>query len=219
MNAFAQGRPKLIRNIALEKANFARSHTADGGTYFESNHCFIKGFGWYITEHFSENEIGAVILTRNKVEIVKSYYRIGCSPLTSYGRKWILTPMLRNPIVQPPRSGQLSPRATYRYWNLVRHLILPFQFLYRQLLGAPLGKPKCLVHYELEALRWYVEETRAQTEIFIRKHPNIRCYRIDISELNDEDKILQMLDYFGLEPTPTLRNIAGKRTNLKAEAD
>ncbi|WP_222847924.1 hypothetical protein, partial [Haloferax sp. KTX1] len=59
----------------------------------------------------------------------------------------------------------------------------------------------------------------ARSNLFREKHPRIRYYSIDISELNDQGKIEAMLAHFELEPSPGLTDIVGKRTNLKSESD
>ncbi|MFA7173874.1 MAG: hypothetical protein WC340_10760 [Kiritimatiellia bacterium] len=112
MRKYSKGNSEPMRLIARQKAEIAQNVARTGEIYFESNHCFIKGFGWFLPELLGEENIGVIILKRDKTEIAWSYLRIGCSPLIRKGRKWLYTPWQKNSKVAPPTLS-FSARASY----------------------------------------------------------------------------------------------------------
>lgn len=214
MRSYAQGDIEPMKQVAHEKVKIIKKFERDYRVYAETNHCFIKGFGWFLPQYLPEERIGVLILKRDKSEIAKSFMRIYCSPLRPFGRDWVSTPDMKNPLMPPP-AILLSPKVTYHFARLVKLLIGGVRFVLRKAFQQELSYPKWLTNYELEALKWYVDETYARGEAFKRKYRKIKYYEVNIKDLNSMEAVERMLTYFGLTAKDSLNDIVGKPTNLK----
>lgn len=214
MRQYAKGRPGPIQAVAREKARKIKDILEHNNLYVETNHCFIKGFGWFMPEHFTEERLGVIILKRSKPKVVASYMRVGTSPLNWMGRLWITTPEVRNPLVKPP-AFILPPRATYHAARALRFAFSRVGALWGKLFRSQRGLPRWLNRYELDCLKWYVDETAAQAEAFQNRFQRIRYYEVDVESLDNLGNVHQMLEHFGCERTESLADIVGKATNLK----
>ncbi|WP_116919665.1 hypothetical protein [Tamilnaduibacter salinus] len=204
-----------MEKVSSAKAQFVRDHSREETVYFESNHCFIKGFGWFMPRHLPEDELGVIILKRDPNAIAKSYWRVGCSPLRSFGRNWLITPDATQSIVPPPSKGGLPPKLTYWFAKLTKDLFSLLRSITKHVSGSPLQDPAWVTQYELEALRWYVDETHAKASQFRERFPRASYYEITIDDLNSLTEIHKMLRHFGLSANDGLSDIVGKPTNLK----
>lgn len=214
MRRYARGHTGAMKAVAQQKAEIVRNVKRHSRLYVETNHCFIKGFGWFIPELLGEEKIGVIILKRDEPEIVTSMLRINCSPLVPYGRQWITTPDKSNPLVTPPRL-LFSARTTYLIARIVKFLFRGTRFLARHVFRTRIHDPRWLTDYELECVRWYVRETAAQAEAFKRRFPRIKCYEVDIDDLNSLEHVRAMLAHFGCEAKESLSEAVGNPTNLK----
>ena len=68
--------------------------------------------------------------------------------------------------------------------------------------------------YELNCLKWYVEETNAKAEAFMRQYPKIKYFETDIESLNSTELVQQMLEYFGCKAKESLADVVGKPTKV-----
>jgi len=50
MRSFLRGNHDAIRDVAVKHAGYAKEADAEGLVYAETNHLFIKGFGWHMPE-------------------------------------------------------------------------------------------------------------------------------------------------------------------------
>lgn len=214
MRLFSRGHVEPMRRLARKKAVIIATVTQDDRLYVETNHCFIKGFGWFLPQHIRQDRIGVIVLRRNPDKVAKSLLRIGCSPLTDFGRRWITVPEKKNPLVPAPKLF-ISARLSYLFCcSSLR--------LYRQLNSfrwprskTPLKVPKWLSAYEFDCTIWYIHEIVALGEAFKKQYPGIRYYETAIDDLNDIVKVERMLNYFGLRPRPSLTTVVGTPTNVK----
>jgi hypothetical protein len=214
MRRYARGDVSAMRRFTEQKVEAIRASKGDSRTYVETNHCFIKGFGWFIPEYLPEGNIGVIILKRDKVKVAESILRIGYSPLNGQGREWISTPEMQSPIVPPPKRS-LSPKTTYNCARFASFLIRRTKRLKRSAAETSIQYPKWMVDYEMECLKWYVEETEAKAEAFRKKYPRIKYYETNVEELNSIDSVRQMLSHFGLSEDEPFKDVVGKPTNLK----
>ncbi|MFK7790858.1 MAG: hypothetical protein AB8C95_15360 [Phycisphaeraceae bacterium] len=215
MRRYLRGEAMPMKEFARKKLEAIKQLKKGSQVYAETNHCFIKGFGWFVPEHLPAEKIGVVILKREPKKIAQSLLRIGCTPLVAGGREWIKTPEIESPLVEPPkRMG--SRRLAYHAARLIKLPLRALDFMVDRCLGSRLGYPSWLTEYELECLEWYVQETYARAELFKKTHPNIRYYEVSIDELNSLESVEAMLKHFGLAAKPSLKDLVGKPTNLKA---
>ena len=212
MRLFSLGRSAAMRTLTERKVEVIAEMKRDCRLYFESNHCFIKGFGWLIPHHIPQEKIGVVILKRDKAKIAASLFRIGASPLNPAGRRWLIPLDLRNPLVSPPTT----PLA-YQCARVVKFMYRSASFVTRQLSARQLPYPQRLKSFELKCLEWYVDETYARAEAFKKKFPRIQYYEVSIDELNSVESVRRMLAFFDCSAETPLSDVVGEATNLKPE--
>lgn len=214
MRYYHLGNEEPMRRLTQNKVNKIRNICHDGDVYVETNHCFIKGFGWFIPEYLPEDSIGVIFLTREKDRIVQSLLRVGCSPLLRRGRKWILTPNVAEPFLTPPKRI-ISTRLTYHSFRVFRTLF-HIQGKVCNVFGLASPRIPYWIHnYELECLEWYVDETAALSEAYKKKHGNIKYIQISVDQLNNFEQFKKVLNFFGLKERETIHYIIGRTTNLK----
>jgi len=214
MKQYLSGDPKLINTLVQQKIEMIQESMRDCKLYVESNHCFIKGFGWFIPQCLPEDRIGVVILTRDKTKIADSYFKLGDTPLQPTALNWLISPGVNHPFTRPPRRFFLSSKMTH---ILFRILKIPFRGgqYYKKIFLTKPQTPQWIVNYELECLKWYVDETAARTRAFQKKFPKIKYYEVDIENLNDIEEVTKMLNYFGCSPKSSLMSVVGKPTNQR----
>lgn len=216
MRKYLAGKPTEMRELTEKKVKKILNVQKECDTYVETNHCFIKGFGWFIPEYLDERDIGVIILSRPKKEVVDSLGRIGVSQLLPNGRKWLMLPAMRNPLVPPP-SRLVSAALTYRFFRILKTPIRrKGAFLTWGESIPPLRA--WISQYETECLNWYVDELTAQTDRYEQVFKKIRFYKTDIYALNTVTGVQQMLEHFGFEIDSALVDIIGEPTNLKSTA-
>jgi hypothetical protein len=183
-------------------------------TYVETNHCFIKGFGWYLPGLLGQERMGVIVLTRHRDAVARSVLRIGCSPLVPWGREWLITPDVTDPLVPPPGHAS-SARLVYELFRLLK---LPFRGVryYGALRLRPPRTPKLIYDYELRCVQWYIDETMALADAYQRTFPCIRYLHVDLEELNEPAGVRRVLDHFGLEENDRMPQAVGHATNVRA---
>jgi hypothetical protein len=210
MRSYLQGKTRPMEILSRKKIEAIISIKDQCSVYFESNHCFIKGFGWFVPIHIPQELIGVIILKRDPSKISESTLRIGCSPLTPYGRRWIIAPDKKMPLIKPPTTW-----LHYQLACVIKFIYQIFRFLGRLLVARQVRFPLWLREYELKCIRWYVEETYAMAESFKNMYPNITYYEVDIQDLNSLDAVHEMFAFFGCTAKKSLQNVVGKPANLK----
>lgn len=211
MQAFLKGNPRPMEALMPEKLASIQAGRGEATTYVETNHCFIKGFGWLLPEHIPQEEMGVVIIKRDKEKIVNSYYKIGCFPTSSFGRNYLMTFQMRNPI------NKISFMDRLRYWPYA-HLARFIRHRWIQRI-APLRIPAFIKNYEFRMLDWYVEETMAQGEKFKKAFPRVKYFETTTDELNDMAVIEKMFRTFGGEVNfkDSVKEVIGVPQNQKTE--
>ena len=213
MRSYLAGDPDPMRRVVQQKVENIKAIRRDGRIYVETNHCFIKGFGWLIPEYLPEERIGVLILSRDRSKIAESTFRVGSSPLEPNGRDWVMTPGVKIPLVAPPQ--RLVPaRATYFLFRALRWF-LRSEKLYRRGSLPPSQGPKWMLRYELECLHWYVDETTARSQAYQERFNKMKYYAVDVEQLNTLDEVRTMLAYFGCMAKESIRSVIGRPTNLK----
>jgi hypothetical protein len=71
--------------------------------YCETNHSFIKGWGYLVPEVIPQEEIGVIILRRPAEQVIHSHLRVRNVPgATRWSRTWVLTPGAARDHCPPP---------------------------------------------------------------------------------------------------------------------
>ncbi|MBC6410251.1 MAG: hypothetical protein GDA42_07315 [Ekhidna sp.] len=204
-----QGNPLKMEQKIKEKINSINSHLGESKCYFETNHTFIKGFGWLIPIHYPHNELGIILLKRDQKDIIKSLYRVKCRPLSYIGYEWIMNPLMKNPI------NPVSNYDRFKY-RLLFFISKIFESKYN-LFRIKIDNLRIIKQFNLKYLDWYVKETYAQASLFKKKFPNIKIYKTTIDKLNDIHEFEKMFDFFELDfsPKASFSEKLNVKTNLK----
>jgi len=214
MRAYLRGDPQPLRTLMPGKLAAMERERAGEPVYVETNHAFIKGFGWLLPEFIPESEMGVIVLRRGREALLDSLQRVHCSPFNVWGHRWIITPAADPGLVALP-AGFSHPLARfYVYRTLETVLFRPLRVLSR----GRYRKPAVVRRYERALLAWYLEQTEALTERYRARFPGVRMVETDLAELNDPAGLARLLEAFGLQALPSLAEQLGQRTNLKLEA-
>ncbi|WP_268035914.1 hypothetical protein [Algoriphagus sp. PAP.12] len=209
MIKYLKGKEKELRSQMPEKLRQIEKNLDNGKVYVETNHMFIKGFGWLIPENIPQENIGVVLIKKNKTEVAKSHYRIFCSPLSIFGKLWLMFPTMKNPINKFSKPEILKYRLYFFINRFLMSRYNPFKDLKLE--------RRIFKSYELKLLEWYVEETYSQAERFRRKYPKIKVFETTIEKLNDVEEYERLFKFFKLEfkPKDSFFEKLNTRTNLK----
>lgn len=189
-----------IRNIVIAKEK--------SSVYIETNHCFIKGFGWLLALHIPDEEMGVIFIKRTKDEIINSLFRISCTPLSKAGINWIITPLVKDPICKIELIDRIK---FYIYRPVARFLYSKYNMYFK------FKVPKFIKNYELKMLDWYVDETYALGEKFKNDFPKVKVIETTTQRLNDWHEIERIINFFDLDITPkaSAKEVIGVPINLK----
>ena len=107
MQAFNQGHEADLRALMpLKLAEIGKQSRTGQKIYCETNHTFIKGWGYLIPEQIPQEEIGVIILTRDPDNIAYSLLRLHDVPGASeWSRTWYLTPGASRDLSRPPEEA------------------------------------------------------------------------------------------------------------------
>lgn len=94
MQRFNEGDEAALRALMPLKLAEIRKKSRNGRkVYCETNHSFIKGWGYLIPEAIPQEEIGVIVLRRPAEQVIHSHLRVRNVPgTTRWSRTWVLTP-------------------------------------------------------------------------------------------------------------------------------
>lgn len=206
MSDYLKGKKDTLQHKMPEKFLQIENDKGESG-YFESNHCFIKGFGWELFSKFEQNEVLVISLKREKDKVVDSYMRIGSDPLWNDGLNWFITPLAQSYSKAPIGKN---------YYKFRRHLSRPFYWMVDKglfkkkvwIFNRPLAK---------KLLQWYYDETYLRLDAFRKKFPDCKIIEAKIEDFNSLDSIQRILAGNGLqiEFEESIHEVLGKPSNLK----
>lgn len=208
MQSFLKGYPNELVQLMPRKIEQIKRDKSENLCYVETNHCFIKGFGWFIPDYFPQSKIGVVEIKRDKEDVLNSFERLNHSPLNPKGRVWNMTPEVSQYVENPPTKMGLSKSF---YWFAYAFNRL---FYYKGVDIPNNNRPNWLTNYRREIMEWYIEETYRWGDIFKNRFPDIKVFSTHLDKLNDISEVEKMLNFFGLESDrEQLRSVVGKKTN------
>lgn len=211
LQAYNRGDAAAMTDVARAKAVQIQEAAGKGLIYAETNHCFVKGFGWPLMEIIDPTSVGIVILRRDPEKIAQSMFRLGTSALSFAGQKYYLTPDRRNPIITPPPFFGVPGRLGYQ---IARGVSRRLQRT-RKSLGFSTKQGMPFQRYQHASIRWYIHEMAALEHLFREKYPHASYYEIDIEMLNDATQLQQLCNYFELEIDSANIEGLGNPVNLK----
>lgn len=208
MMKYLKGDKAELKNLMPMKVDSIKKSLKGYKCYVETSHLFIKGFGWEITNYLPPEEIGIVVLKRDKEKVVDSFMRINCTPLSFYGKKWIMNPEMEKAV----NSFTFLEKIKYKFNYLLINKVLrakmfkldTFEYLFFN-------------NYKKELLKWYYEETYSQGEKFKKQFLTIKVFETTTEKLNKAAEFKKMFDFFGLEfkPDKSFFEVINQKTNLK----
>ena len=107
MQRFNQGDEAPLRDLMPAKWNAIRRARGRRRTYCETNHSFVKGWGWLVPDEWAPQEqIGVIILRRDPEKVATSLLRLHDVPgASSFSRTWYLAPGSKRNRSEPPAGG------------------------------------------------------------------------------------------------------------------
>lgn len=212
---YNKGRTVEMQELSHSKFDSIMSEN-ETGVYSDTSHLFIQGFGWYAAETLPLEQVGVIVLTRDKEAVVNSFYRIKSTPLTNSGREWLIEVCKKDPINVPPKLFFLNVSLSYYVAIFLKKIISRLNRCH----GVELTDPSFLINYEMNTLRWYYDEIHSLGKEFLTKHPEIKSYSIEMKQLNDIDEVAKMFAFFGLAyDGAKLKQLVGVATNSKSYAN
>jgi hypothetical protein len=189
-----------LRDKMNEKIKSIEKLKANNNVYVETNHAFIKGFGWLLPDYIPQEKIGIIVIERDKNAVIESLYRIKCLPTNNLGQEWLMTPMNTKAKVKIPVKFS---RLKY--------------YLYRALNKISSNKPDFITQYEKKLLSWYIDELNYRAKLYVEKFKNIRVFYTTTEKLNDKQHFEELLAFFGINPiySRKLDAVIGKKVNTK----
>lgn len=213
MHEFLRGNEAPLRALMAEKVGAIEAARAGRRFYAESNHCFIKGFGWLLPDHLPVDELRIVVLRRDPVAVRSSLSRISCSPFLPAGRQWIITPTASPRHVPLPTEFSFPMARFHLYRFLSRTAARPR--IVRTLTGGSRSVPGFIERYEHALLDWYIRETEARWLAYRERFPEIRFIEVDLETLNQPKAVLGLFQWLEMRPRPGWEDAVARATNLK----
>ena len=214
LQAFNTGDSRPMTDVARSKVKSIRKANDKGLIYVETNHCFIKGFGWPLMEMVDPASIGIIVLRRDPEKIAESMMRILSLPLNHIGQKYNLTPERKDPGVRPPAFFMIPGATGYRIARKIFRGVGRVSFL-----GNSAKKQNdssvLFRRYQRAVIDWYIKETDYLETEFRRKHSECKYYETDLEGLNDPAEMQRLCDFFGIEIDAANADLLGKPVNLK----
>ncbi len=216
MRAFLAGDPGPLEALmphkvaAIERALAA----ARARIYVETNHCFIKGFGWLLPRYLPEAELGVIRLRRDPEKIKASLSRVLCTPFLPPGDQWMITPAAR-PHYTPLPAEFAFPMARFHAYRIASRTVLRPGIVRRVTRGAMQVIPP-IRRYEQALIDWYIAEVEARWQAFRQQFPRITTVEVDVDDLNTRAGVAAMMAPFGLAPAASIAGVLGQATNTKS---
>jgi hypothetical protein len=209
MQELMPSKVKAINN-ALSKSN---------RFYAESNHNFIKGFGWLLPEYIPQEEIGVVILRRDPERIAKSMYRMGANAFNNDGRGALIHVNAKQKLVPPPKDIPFLV-TRYYYYRMLHRVYYFAKARPRLTLGwsKNRGEPHTPYELNIKLLSWYAREVYALAEKYVKTFPRITYYEARTEDLNQLSTVREMFGCFGLQPKDTLADVVGIPVNVQPQS-
>ena len=209
MIEYLKGNKKPIRPLLDKKIEFIKKTINKDDVYIETNHTFIKGFGWEIVNKLPKSQLAVIWLKRDLKDIVESFYRIDNTPLNHNGLIWMFNPLMKH------LETKISLKFKLRY----KILFFLNRFLKSKYNKSffKFKKPFFFVAQEKKYLKWYVQETDLQAERFKEKFPDIKFFELNTRQLNKPEVYKAMFDFFEIDfsPKDSFYSNIGKLTNQK----
>lgn len=196
---YHRGDDHKVRDVARVKYAFMETFFKKNLIYAETNHGFIKGFGWPLIEMMDQRAVAIITLRRDPEKIVDSMIKVRSLPLSSTGKFYNLTPERLNPIVPPPTLLGLTPAASYRLGRLAAIPEKVLARLKKVMFGYPIRRYVPLRRYQENIIRWYLHETVELERLFKERFPGCMYIDVDIDDLNDPEKIMDLFGRIGIE--------------------
>lgn len=216
MANFLKARTEELSLKMPEKISSIKGLKSNCRLYVETNHTFIKGFGWMIDRYLDQEKIGVVVLKREMPSVVNSLIRIKCNAFNDNGQTWLMHITKKEKLVPLP-SGVALLFLTY-YWYRLKFRFYNWKGKSKwRPFKSEVDEPSVPKKANYKLLEWYYNETYAMAEKFKSQFPGIKFYETNLHELNNLDEVKRMFDFFEIDDFGAfeLEKVLGVQTNLK----
>ena len=207
MQEYLKGNFELMQTEIPKKIEVIKNFKEN--IYIDTSHLFIKGFGWEIPKYINQEEIGIIILKRDRKKVVDSTMKVHSGPFSYFGRKWIITPRRKN-IVHPP--------IRYNHYILYYLLLKFFWILIGKNKTIKKVYPSYFKKISKKLLYWYIDETEALCQKYMIKFDRIKYVEVNLEDLNNFEGVIKIADAFDLSKSfnqECLKHKLGKFINEK----
>ena len=213
MKNYQLGNTDAFRSLLRLKVEKIQAVLERGHIYFESNHYFIKGFGWEIVKKLPQESIGIVIIKRNSNDIINSFFMIGVSILGNGAVMHLINPFSQ--MVSEPfyKNKFLFSIKLFAMRLVVLAYNIPFFFRLRKRKNLNIFEK-----FQKKYLKWYIEQYEYLKQKFIAEYPELFYLEIDINAMTDDEIISLFQEKFAFQkytPGSTKRNSAKERLKGK----
>jgi hypothetical protein len=204
MRAWLKGNPLPMQQALLPKLKVIKHTNVNNRLYVETNHAFIKGYGWEVMKFLPEEEVAVIVLERDAAEIAKSFYRIGVNPLNQRGADSLITPCKQGIWVMGEKE-----LSRYKRNRIFARLFSAVNSVFGRKLPDPLKA------YKLELLETYARLVQQLTEDFFIKHPSVTRVNATMEELKNTDFVKSLCHTIGVSYTKGMEEKIIAKANEK----
>jgi len=209
MRQWLSGETEPMRRAVTEKKSAIQIAAYNKNLYVETNHCFIKGFGWELMHHLPQEQVTVIVLERPASEVAKSFYKMGVSPLGKRGHHWLIPPQ---PDTQTTAVWKLDPAAWQRFERATRLSRIYDGF--NRKIGRLLPDP--FHNYKITLLEDYVAHLRQLTERFFETFPQVTRINATLPQLNQHTFIAELCEKLGVGFTKDMERKVGVKRNERS---
>lgn len=175
--------------------------------YAESSHLFIKGFGWEVLENIPNDEVLIICLNREKRLILKSFIDLK-TDFFADAINWYISPLSRFQGVSSLYS--IRDIVLILFFRPIRVFLSFIHIRYSYKFVQGINR------------RWISKHLRG-TEILMealkKKFPKCNYFDIELSELNNIDRVEEMFHMIGVSYNKeSLNRLIGTKYNRKEKA-
>ena len=194
MSNYINNKANNIKNCSDEKLEIINKTIENSNKiYAETNHYFIKGFGWELMKKLDQKEVGIILINRSQEKIAKSWISKGTSILGRGGKNFLLLPVKNSEI-------DINNYIKGFSWKFI---IMKF---YYRVLNLPyvlslVNKRRVtkLIHdFEYNYNLYYVAEVKRLEKQFFEKYSEVTICRLDLENTTQNEKIETLKSCFDL---------------------
>ena len=197
---------KIDDKLLQTKLDFIKSNPLK--IYIETNHLFIKSFGWQIPYYFSQDEVAVIILKRPHKKVVQSMLKINSDITTKSGFDWIINPLMSYQLLNNTKNDKIK-YSVFRIYRKIQQKI--------KLKNSVVEKK--LYAFNKKWFLKYCDYINILSSEYQKKFNSIKFLELDLEDLNDLDTYNEIEKKLNIcFDKEKLKKRVGKKINTKTHA-